>query len=62
MRPHVHKDLMSNIIYLLNSIRVKINVNEMENGEERERGLLMKSLGQIWSDEVHSNYLSTEEG
>lgn len=52
---------MSNIISLLNSIRVKINVNEMENGEERERGLLMKSLGQIWSDEVQSNYLSTEE-
>lgn len=32
--PHVHKDLMSNIIFLLSSIRVKMNVNEMENGEE----------------------------
>lgn len=32
----VRKDLMSNIIFLLSSIRRKMNVNEMENGEERK--------------------------
>lgn len=45
---------MSNIIFLLSSIRVKINVNEMENGEEGRRGLgpitvVMESTGQVVS-------------
>lgn len=45
---------MSNIIFLLSSIRVKINVNEMENGEGRERGVgliaaVMTSLGRVES-------------
>lgn len=53
---------MSNIIFLLSSIRVKINVNEMENGEEGERGSVMKSLGRVWSEERGSNWFRTEEG
>lgn len=48
---------MSNIIFLLSSIRVKMNVNEMENGEEgrgcgEEDGLItavMTSLGRVES-------------
>lgn len=44
---------MSNIIFLLGPIKVKINVNEMENGQEG-RGLIsavMTSLGWVESGE-----------
>lgn len=51
-------DFMSNIIFLLSSIRVKMNVNEMENGKagrgEAGRSMdlitvVVTSLGQVKS-------------
>lgn len=62
--PHVHQDLMSNIIVLLGSIRVKMNANEMENGEGSgayHRGLWQTRVGSSEAPE-NSNWLQHREG
>lgn len=62
--PHVHQDLMSNIIVLLGSIRVKMNANEMENGEGSgayHRGLWQTRVGSSEAPE-NSNWLQHRVG
>lgn len=65
-RPHVHMDLMSDIIFLLSSIREKMNVNEMEN-----RGCVYVGVGggTVWKTRdgsavlgKDSNWPSAHEG